>query len=517
MSLTTPLTSSSCSAAARLGLEIEMPVADAVTGHSRPAYGYFQALSAVKQARGVATLPVQPSPETISISTDTAECGLDNGWNLLETSLHPVSGRHEAFDLIAQRAHAELDDTLAALQTLGATVLNVSQHPACRSDAQWYGRMVADRPIYNELRGYRGWHHWHGIDAKAQNGANTAMPVTQVIQGLNVVLALSAASIALFANSPLQAGHVAGFKENRLTLWPRVFGPARFSGDLKLATFPSRPFRDLADFFFWMFGPGTVSRGLPWSVASDYKSGDVVLLQGQPCLLRFLQSQGWPATSPGSGRQVMLQPNAGHFVYSQIGQFLDARVRYRLQYLPELPELLQAWQRPDGLEALFVRCGADMYLEARAPAAGFADDVLLRQAGGQVAGTVLMAPLALQVGLLSNLQQALELVKDWGWAELGALRRDAMRHALQHDGVRQLCTQVLDVARAGLLPQERGWLAYVSYVLESGLTGADRLLATWEAAGGDTNQRLRAVASAHAALPTGYFLKNTVKSRGTGV
>lgn len=505
MSLTTPPISSSCSPASLLGLELEMPVVNAATGYSLAAHGYFQALSNVKSARGIAFSPAHVTSTTQGFDTDCAYCGLDNGWNLLETALHPVAQRPGAFATIAQRAHAELDDALSALQTLNATVLNVSQHPACPIDANWYAQVVVDRPIYHELRGHRGWHHWHGIDAKAQNGANTAMPVTQIVQGLNVLLGLSAASIALFANSPLQAGRLTGLKENRLTLWPRMFGPARFSGDLKLATFPTRPFRDLADFFFWMFGPGTVSRGLPLASTLDYKSSDVVILRDAPCLLTFLQSDQWPAFRPATGQDLMLQPSASHFVYSQIGQFLDARVRYSLKQLPPVHELLQAWRTEGGLEDLFVRCGAGMYLEGRAPAAGFADQALLDDAGKQVAGTVIMGPLALQAGLLSNLEQARDLLQQWGWARLGALRRDAMRHALDHDEVRRLCDQVLQVAHDGLLPQERHWLAYPRYVLESGRTAADRLLETWHAAGGTVEQRLKAVARGHRALPSAMF------------
>src|SRR5690606_31758191 len=122
-------------------------------------------------------------------------------------------------------------------------------------------------------------------DAKAQNGANTSVPVEQAVRALNVAIALAPASIALFANSPLESGASAGHKENRMTLWHRVFGPARFPGDLMLSTYPARAFHDMADFFGWMFGQGTVTRGLPMNSSYDYKSVPVVILDGAPCLL----------------------------------------------------------------------------------------------------------------------------------------------------------------------------------------------------------------------------------------
>src|SRR3546814_9552641 len=78
-----------------------------------------------------------------------------------------------------------------------------------------------------------------------------------------------------------------------MTIWPRVFGPARFAGDAFLCRYPSRPFNDLGDFFHWMFGPGTVTRGLPLEHSYDYKSVPTVLLDGDPCLTDFLGASTW--------------------------------------------------------------------------------------------------------------------------------------------------------------------------------------------------------------------------------
>src|SRR5690606_3282079 len=189
------------------------------------------------------------------------------------------------------------------------------------------------------------WHHWAGIDAKAQNGANTAVPVEQAAQALNVVLALAPAMIALYANSPLEAGRPTGLKENRLSIWPRVFGPARFAGDLALSRLPGRPFADLGDYFRWMFAPGTATRSLPAARRHDYKSAPTVLLDGDPCLIDFLRAPSWPGVRTDNGQALLLQPDSAHFEYSQIAQFLDARWRYRLDALPPLPELMAAWQR----------------------------------------------------------------------------------------------------------------------------------------------------------------------------
>src|SRR5690606_13374419 len=256
-------------------------------------------------------------------------------------------------------------------------------------------------------------------DAKAQNGANTSVPVEQAVRALNVAIALAPASIALFANSPLESGASTGYKENRMTLWPRIFGPARFPGDLMLSTYPQRAFHDMADFFGWMFGEGTVTRGLPMHSSYDYKSVPVVILEGAPSLLEFLRSEQWAGRRSDTGQALRLRPQSQHFEYSQIGQFLDARLRYRWQRQPTLVDILHAWKRDGGLESLFLDCGAQTYIEARAPAAVFADTALLDEAGPAIARSVLLSPSALQAGLLGNLEDAWRLVTDRGWQALG--------------------------------------------------------------------------------------------------
>lgn len=490
----------------RLGLEIEMVVADARTGASALVSHYFDRLTKIKQAQGVTPEPMVLQDRCVGIRTPQADCGLDNGYNLLETALAPVDGGAGGLDRLAVLAHQELADTLEALQPDGLTVLNASQHPACQRNQTWYQQACVPRPIYKELVNYRGWVHHEGIDAKAQNGANTSVPVHQGVQALNIMIALSAASIALFANSPLESGKLTGHQENRLTLWPRVFEPANFPGDALLARYPERPFHDLGDYFRWMFQPGTVTRALPMAPGGDYKWGPTVIPDHDPSLYEFLHAPRWSGRCVDTGALMLLRPHALHFQHSQIAQFLDARWRYSLQELPELPELLQAWQQEGGLEELFARCGISGYVEGRAPGAGFVDARLLQDAGAAVARSVLIAPIALQQGLLANAEQALALMRERGWEHLGTLRDHAITHGVAHAQIRELCADVLDIARGGLSPEDRHWLEYADYVLQSGRTGAARMLDTWNSVPDDAiAQRLERVVRYHSALhPNSY-------------
>lgn len=480
-----------------------MVAVDAATGRSLPVERYFEALESRLNARAPGTAHVVTlGGRPVAVSAPEADYGLDNGYNLLETSTRPFRRSEGGLLALAASVRAGLEDVFAALQADAACVLNASQHPDCPRDMHWYARVCVPRPIYRELVHYRGWHHWEGIDAKAQNGANVQVSVSEAVRALNVMIGLAAAHVALFANSPLESGAETGWRETRLTMWQRIFGPCRFPGDALLARCPPRPFLDLGDFFRWLFRPGTVTRSLPMGRRHDYKSAPTVLLDGDPSLSAFLVSRGWPGRRTDTGEPVFLHPDAAHFEYSQIGQFMDARLRYRLQTLPELDALLAAWRRPEGLEALFEAHGAEIYIEGRCPGAGFPDAVLLEEAGGDVAASMVMSPIALQWGLLQRLDDAERLIRCHGWQALQDLRRRAQREALHDDGVARLCSDVLAIARDGLAPGERPLLAYAEYVNATRRCAADRMLETWRAHGGEAPQaRLAAVLRRHRALP----------------
>lgn len=466
-------------AGAKLGLELEMPVAARDDGRSRAVTHYFETLALLKRARGQTVELVHIGDVPVGVTGPLGESGLDNGFNLLETAFAPVAGGPGGLARLDAAVREELADVETALAADGAAVLNAAEHPDCTLDDVWYREMRVPRPIYRELEGYRGWLHRAGIDAKAQNGPCTSVPIGQAARALNVSLALAPALMALYANSPLQGGRDTGAKENRMRLWDRMFRHARFAGDHYLQQLPERPFRDLGDHFRWMFGPQTASRALSWNPADDYKSAVSVYLDGNPALGHFLRAPRWRGRRGDTGEHVDLVPRGEHFVYSQFAHFLDARWRYRLERVPALDALLAAWAQPGGIETLFDACGCDGYIEARAFGAVFPDAQMQAEAGPQPCATAVMGASALQLGLLRNLAEAETLVREWGWLTLRSLRTPALCHALDDAQVRALCQDVLAVAGGGLDAADQHWLAYPRYVLDVGSTAADAMLRLW--------------------------------------
>jgi hypothetical protein len=475
-----------------LGLELEMGVADKKNGESRcVTEAYFARLADIKRQRGEdverETLedPDSRTARTVKLSSPLGDSGLDNGFNLLETSFSPVREDEGGLDVLAARVDRELRDVLAALEADGLILLNASEHPARTPDGEWYGRAGVPRPIYRDWVEYRRWRHFIGMDAKAQNGPCVSIDIRHAARALNVTLALAPAFIALFANSPLASGKETGLKEHRLTLWEAMFEKARFPGDARLCRLPARPFKDLGDYFRCMFGAGTVSQAMPLTSAGQpnakqgYKSARTFFLEGDPALETFLHSASWRGRRDDRSPPVDILPQSAHFVYAQFAHFLDARWRYTLDTLPGIEALLDAWKEADGIEDLFSRHGVKGYIEVRAPGSVLPDSSLMEEAGAAIAAAAPLSATALQLGLLRNLARSEALAQSWGWNNLRALRPRAIRFALEDDAVFALATEALAIARAGLSAKEARWLAYADYALNTRRAAADRMLRLW--------------------------------------
>lgn len=484
-----------------LGVELEMPVVRLDDGTSHGVGNYFRALHGLKARRGEAAALAFLKGREVAVEAPLVHSGLDNAFNNLESAIGPVvePDLARALERLDALMRQEFDDVAVALATEGAALVNVSQHPAAPVDAATYRRLRAPRPIYDEWVGWRRWDHAAGIDAKAHNGPTTGVAAGDAVMALNVVLAAAPALIALFANSPFEAGRPSGLKETRLTLWPRMFARPRHAGDARLHRLPDAPFRDLRDYFTWMHGPGTAMHVLPLPLPGDgaYKgAGAAARLAGEPPLLDFLRGPPRPARRLPDGGTVTVTPHLRHLEWSQFAHFLDARIRFAFAApLPELENFHAAWRRDGGLEALFEESLAHCYIEGRAPGTNLPDAELLAEAGLAVTASVLTSPSAIQAGLLSNLDGAGRWLKGLDWRALAALREAAMRDGLAGRAagiaVADLCRQVLQLAAEGLPARCRWMLAYPEWVLGTGRTGADRALAAFAAMPGSPEERLR--------------------------
>lgn len=503
-----------------LGVELEMPAAHAESGASHPVGAFFRRLGEILDSKGQCPCLLLADDRDYGLRSLRGLHSLDNGYNNLESSLGPVAAGPRALDDLADMIRAELADVNLALSREGAMVVNFSEHPSVRITEAFYLAVRATKSVYDYQIRHRGWNHMSGIDAKAHNSPCTGIDLVEAVNGLNCMLALAPAFIALFANSPFEAGQVAGCKENRLSIWPRQLDCSRMPGDRKLHRMPQGPFRHLADYLLWMFGPGT-QMWFASMAGQDKNPKDIYLVPGDPSLLEFLRGKAWIARPFHGGAEIQVRPKLEHLVRHQFTQYSDCRLRYGLRDDgPELERFLAVLDtRPDKLEELLQPHLDYCYLEGRAAGANYPDRELcdadlgvmaapmastagasLGAPGGpseasSVAASVAVSPSALQYGLLRDMRKTRRLVDRYAWTDLACLRNQAMHHALAGEykgiSVRTLCAEVLEIAGQAL-PGDQVWmLAYPEWVLRTGKTGADRALGRFDQLSGSAQERIK--------------------------
>ena len=121
-----------------------------------------------------------------------------------------------------------------------------------------------------------------------------------------------------------------------------------------------------------------------------------------------------------------------------------------------------------------------MWIEGRDPGANFPDGEIL-EAGDEIASSVIIAPAAIQAGLIRNLEESSAYIDSIPWLKLKALREAAIKDGLagEVDGltVFDFANKILEIAAKGLTVDEQRYLAYPQWVLENKQNGADRAIA----------------------------------------
>ncbi len=485
-----------------LGLEIEMPVACRKSGVSHRVGPYFRNLAQRKAGRGQEVRMEQCRGVDVAVHAGNVVSGVDNAFNNLESSIGPVCDACDNLSGLHAVLRGELEDVSACLEQEGAMVVNFSEHPDVRIDQDYYMGMRSPKPIYDYWVGYRGWNHMAGVDAKAHNGPTTGVDAADAVRACNILLAASPAFIALFANSPFEAGRRTGQCENRMTIWSRIFETSRFACDRWLHRMPERPFSGLGDYFRWMFGPGTAMQFVTPQDVHDYKKpGGMLLVEGDPSMLEFLRRPEWPARPLAGGELVQVRPSMRHFEFQQFCHFLDARIRYAFSQDFPVAEFLDALHTHDAgedrLTRLFQERAAFCYIEGRAAGANQADKFLAALPDSRVAASTSISVSALQTGLLENAEATWRLLAGYSWEDLRGLRQAAVAHGMRAEykglAILDFCAAVLETAGQGLNMEDAWMLAYPLHVLRTGENGSDRAIRLHDSLPGDDAHRMAAL------------------------
>lgn len=476
------------------GAEVEKPVANLKTGIShKTSQAFFHRLQKEAEKRGTFNHLHQSdlkSDITLGVvSNDIGEQGLDNGFNLLETSTAVMPSLNDLANLLKK----DLITIQQSLENEGATVINMSNHPLGETSFRAYQEFVAPKGVYQYLW-HGGWDHTSGINAKAQNSPSTGVAIEDAADALSVIIGVGAALVGIFANSPYEEGTRSLYKESRLTMWERMMKYSKNGGDLTTSQFPPKRFETLAEYFEWMFGEKTTMHFIlsrsAGSESKDYKSiGDrILLVHGNPSVLSFLSQPDWEAISfkelitnfPPA--PIKIKPSIDDMSILQFTNFSGGRIRYSLKNnnfpLQKFVEACRNRNKRE-VESIFETYAEYIYIEGRDPGANFPDQELW-EAGEEIARSAIIAPSVIQAGLIRNLPESRRLIAKNSWKKLGELRLEAIKNGLQgvvEDlTVEKFAREVVEIAARGLRSDEQWMLDYPLWVLKTGKNGADRAI-----------------------------------------
>lgn len=478
------------------GGELERIVASRDTGLPAPlSHCFFEKLCSLGEDRSSFIRMSETESGPIAVITeDLGEQGLDCGFHVQETALPPC----ESLTQLTERARADLMMIVKCAKEEGKMLLNFSTHPLGRRDILTYQRFVVPKSVYSYCW-FRGWDHTAGFNGAVQTSPSTSVSIYEAAEAVSAVIGTGAAFIGLCANSPFEEGTISRRKESRLGIWQRMFSSSKHPGDRMVSKFPPQRFDQLSQYFNWMFGPNTALHYVSRHSSSYKETSERWLVEGDPSLLQFFARDQWNVMELSSLQKKdfkpkveTIDPSLHHLEEHQWAQFAGARIRFTLKNSAVDPrEFYEVCSNDGPLEELLASSVQSMWIEGRDPGANYLDRELAEEG---IDGDLCMAPMALQAGILSNLNEVTTYLSQFSWSQLGALREAAIQDGL-HGGVEGIkvstfAQEIVEIARDGLAEEERHLLHYFDLVLETGKNGADRALAALDASPHPLNQAL---------------------------
>ena len=392
-----------------IGAEFELLVVD--TRGRAAALGEVQSVFADLGEHGWKTDVDSESRELIGAVRPKAifgfhtHVGFDTGYPILEIALAP----RETLGEIEDDYDAVLDQLLPLLHGRGLRLLSYGIQPITPPSF----RLLAPRPRYRFfVRRYGSTHANMTIIAATQSNVN-ALDGRELVQSLNVMLALVPVQNALFENSPVWEGKTdSRYRSIRPMFWYGRNEPWRVG-------MPPAPFASLEDYLrrIWELETFLVQRG-----------GRTYEVEGNPPFHRYLQ-YGGNGRDVNTGRRIELEPNREDVERHNGFVWWDSRI-----------------QTPP----------RSVYLENRVASA---------QPPGEE-----LSVLAFHLGLVESASEAAAILDRYSWDDLRAARLSALTHTLKGKIGRRpiavLAREMVDVARGGLVARGLGEERYLEPLYE---------------------------------------------------
>jgi gamma-glutamylcysteine synthetase len=362
------------------------------------------------------------------------------------------------------------DEAGAILDRLGYAMLGCGVHPRLRAVPEDYYRYRTPRPAYDYAIQERCWRHWSIVNVAATQEV-VDVSFDDAPRAVRLLHRLAGLMNFVLRNDPDLLGDSGGRLSVRpQAWWDHVPRSGAFAADAERVGVPGRELHTWRDYLSLLW------EGCPMFLAGTKDHGAVWVPQ-HPTFIRFLEeapADGWPARSL-SGAAVRVHPAPEHIEQTDWTYMGFARIRWKWRRCPDdVDDLLAAWRGGD-IESFLASRLEKLAIENRCNSA-------------QPPAYSLVS-LALVSGLLSNLDEALELVSREPYAfwvsVLHASTTQSLASTVEGRSIPAYAREMVDVARAGLRArgEDDSSLSELDRRIDEGTSASEELLREYRSGG----------------------------------
>lgn len=248
----------------------------------------------------------------------------------------------------------------------------------------------------------RGHSLFHNI---AANQPNIDVSVGEALKVVNTFNALSPLFIALFANSGVGEWKIQNHLEEREWRWNEWLKDYP-----KIRGIPENPFDSLEAYFEYN-----------WSITLPaihrHQDNTLHVIESNPKIIEYLQSnKEWLTIDVGQVTPSMIKPEIEDINQSLQYLWIQSRLKMEFDKNIMIDEILDHWKNKNLIRYMELHLNK-LFIETRCIAQQPWDDVI--------------APSALLLGLIENIEEAIKLVEMKSWGEWRALRENALTHSMK--------------------------------------------------------------------------------------
>lgn len=412
------------------------------------------------QKEGATPLYDPTTHALVGVHTSHGSVTPDNGMTTIEFSLDPSTNLQD----MHSRWMAQLQEVKKSAPK-DIVFLSLSRQPVMPDDSETYQKFVAQKGIYPVLRS-RGWDHRNGLTTAAVQ-ACIDVSVDEAMRAIEVLQGLTPWIVALFGNSPLAYGKQAGIMESRLASWDRLMATSHIAADQNVINVMKEAPESWCDYLYAVWNHPPVFLPAEGTGQEYKKALCIVPVDPHMTMLDFLEHGGMFRTYTGETYDEPKHVSPSSFYVDQGFWWVFWGARLRMTLPGSDPQAIAKAVRTrdeETVKALIKKHAKGLYVEVRDP--------------GTTAHP--LSTIAFVLGILENLEAALQFVRTYPWNTLAERRTAASVHGRKAVDNMDL---VLNIARQGLLNRQHNEESFLDPLITQKDTPAQAVIEDFEAGG----------------------------------